>query len=66
VVRNLGDVSSIRVNFSANEFEAIFYSNYEDTSVSVHSVVSTVFLITRYLNNFERDKTVGRNLTKLF
>ena len=66
VVRNLGDVANLQTNFTANDFEEIFFGTFENTDVSVHSLVNVVYIITRYLDDYERDQTVGRNLTRLF
>lgn len=66
-IRNLGDVAGIDCDFDLNDFEDVFFRNFENTEVSILKIVSVVFLITRYLDNFERDKTsVGRQLVRLF
>ena len=66
VVRNLGDVGNLRTDYTANDFENVFYANFDDTDVTVHSVINLVWVITKYLDNFERDKTVGQRLTRVF
>lgn len=66
VVRNLGDVADIPTDFNVDDFEGVFFANFENTEVSVHSIINIVFIITRYLDNFERNKTVGQQLTKLY
>ena len=43
----------------------LFFS-FENTDVSVHSSISTVFIITKYLDNWDRDKTVGTTLTRIY
>lgn len=65
-VRNLGDVAQLQADFDVNDFEGVFFANFENTEVSVHSIINIVWVITRYLDNFERDKTVGRQLTRLY
>ena len=65
-IRNLGDVANINTNFDVSDFETVFFGNFENTEVSVHSIISIVFIITRYMDNFEQDKTVGQQLIKLY
>ena len=66
VVRNLGDVSAIRTDFSADDFEEIFFATFDNTDVSVHSIVNVIYIITRYLGDYSTEQTVGRHLTRLF
>jgi len=65
-VRSLGDIALLRTDFNADDFAEIFFGTFDNTDVSVHSLVSVVYIINRYLGNYERDQTVGRNLTRLF
>ena len=66
VIRHLGDVSAIRTDFDIHDFSDVFFANFEHTQVRVVSIINIVFLITRYLQNFERDQTVGQVLTKVY
>lgn len=66
VVRNVGDSASLRTDYTVDDFSEIFYSTFETTDVSVHSLVNLVWIMTRYLGNYERDQTVGTHLTRLF
>jgi hypothetical protein len=44
VVRDLGDVENLRVDFDADQFARLFYENHENSDVTVHSLVSIVFI----------------------
>ena len=66
VVRNLGDAAGLRVDYNADDFAEIFFGTFDNTDVSVHSLINVVWIINRYLGDFARDQTVGRNLTRLF
>ncbi len=44
VVQNIGDVESLKVDFSVSQFEELFFENHKDTNVSVHSLVSHLFI----------------------
>ena len=66
VVRNLGDVAGLQVDYTADDFAEIFFGTFDNTDVSVHSLINVVWIINRYLGDFARDQTVGRNLTRLF
>ena len=66
VIRNLGDVARVQVDYTADDFQNVFAGNFEDTSVFVKEIVNIVFIITRYLNDFQRLKTVGPRLTRVY
>lgn len=66
MVRNLGDVANLRSAFSVDDFAEVFFATFDNTDVSVHSIISIVWIINRYLGDYDRDQTVGRNLTRLF
>ena len=66
MVRSLGDVSLIPTEFAVQDFETIFFANMGESDVSIVGVVNVVYLISRFLDNYERDKTVGKVLTKLY
>jgi hypothetical protein len=67
VVRNLGDVANLPTDFTADQFEEIFFANFSETSVSVHSIISVVYVITRFLGHFVRDATDKRQtMVRLF
>ena len=67
VVRNLGDVANIDTNVSVDDFAEVFHAIHSDTEVSVVGIVNVIFLITRYMENFEREKTTqGGRLVKLY
>ena len=58
-VRNLGDVSSIPTHFGIDDFEDAFRKNFESSSVTVQGLINFVFVIRRYLGNFDRDHRSG-------
>jgi hypothetical protein len=67
VVRNLGQVGNLPINFTAQDFGRVFAANHEATDVSVHSIISIVYLIRRHLDNYERDRTgLGQTLQRLY
>jgi len=67
LVRNLGEVRLLPTRFSAENFSRVFKANHESTDVSVHSIISIVFLLRRDLDNYERDKvSQGRCLLTLY
>ena len=51
VVSGLADVTDLQTDFGVEDFAEAFLGNHADTSVSVHSLVSVVYLITRILDN---------------
>jgi hypothetical protein len=65
-IRNLGDVAGMRTDYNADDFEAVFYANFDDTDTSVYSVICLVWIISRYLGDWNREAVVRQNLTKLY
>jgi len=55
VVSSLADVADIRVDHDINDFAEIFFANMPDTSVTVVSLISRVFIITRFLHHYSDD-----------
>ena len=67
VVRNLGDVGNVRIDYDVTDFERAFFSIFDNTQVIVLGIISIVFIIRRYLESFERDRsTSGRQLILLY
>jgi len=67
VVRDLGQVRELPTRFTAENFNNVFKANHESTDVSVHSIISIVYLMRRTLDNYERDKvSTGRVLRTLY
>ena len=65
-VFDLGDVENINTSFSVSDFRQVFQLNHSDTSVTVDSIISIVYVIHRFLDDFERDKqTDGQVVEKL-
>jgi hypothetical protein len=65
-VRVLADVEQLPIDFDVGDFEDVFFANFENSAVSVHSLVNVVYIIRRYLPNFEADQRVGQRLVKLY
>lgn len=57
---------SLRTDFNVDDFSEIFFATHDNTDVTVVSLVNLVWIANRYLGNYERDQTVGKNLTRLF
>jgi hypothetical protein len=60
------DWKKVPTDLGAEHFEGIFNRIHEQSDVHVEEVVSLIFVMRRWLSNFERDKTVGKRLTKLY
>jgi hypothetical protein len=60
IIRRLGQVGQLPTQFAQQDFENVFFANFEDTDVRVHSVISFVYLIRRYMRNYERMRTTWR------
>ena len=52
-VNSFGDLGKIELDHSQEDFSDIFFLTHHDSSVSVHSVINIVFLITRFLTDLE-------------
>lgn len=63
VIRNPGDISNIRTDFTVDDFADVFFGNHQNSDVSVLSLTHLIFIFTRYLDDFDRDKTCGATLT---
>ena len=55
-VYSLEDVQDVPVDLDLAAFEAVFFANHEDTHVRVDSMVNLVYIITRYLSNFDNQR----------
>ena len=66
VIKTLGDVSKIPTAYTEEHFSSAFYSSFENSDVSIHELVSVVFLGRRLIQNYDRDRTVGRRLVTLY
>jgi hypothetical protein len=53
VVTNLGDVEYLPTSFSAAEFERLFLLNHYQSNVSVDRVISYIYIIRHYMENWE-------------
>jgi hypothetical protein len=67
IITNLGQVGGLQTEFSTADFQSLFHANHSSSSVSVHSLICIVYIISRDLSNFERDRTTsGRSIVRLF
>jgi hypothetical protein len=66
VLENPGDYANIQTDFTVDDFSDVFFRNHENSDVSILSLTHLVFIFTRYLDNFERDRTCGTTLTTIF
>lgn len=55
-VRSLEDVHKITTDLDLEDFERVFFANHEDTHVRVVSMVNIVYIISRHLDNFDRQR----------
>jgi hypothetical protein len=66
-IRRLAQVGQLPTQFALQDFEHVFFGNFEDTSVTVHSIICYVYLIRRYMSNYEQQRTTGdRKMQTLF
>jgi hypothetical protein len=65
-VDSMMDVEHLPIRFDPTDFSDIFNRTFRDTDVSVHSLASVVFKITKLIPNYERDKKVGSKFKTLF
>jgi hypothetical protein len=65
-VDSLEDVHRLPLSFTTADFQELFDTNFENSSVRVYSLASIVYKITRLMENYGRDRTVGQKFTKLF
>ena len=61
-----GDVANLRVDWDLEDFSNAFYSNMPDSDVTVHSLINLVFIIRKFMDNFEDEMQIGRQLTRLY
>lgn len=65
-VKHLGDVGSIEVAHSLEDFGEVFLSTHSDSNVTVDSIINVVFLITRPLQNFNADAISNRQHRRVY
>lgn len=66
VVRNLGDVANIDVDWDLGHFSNAFYNSLPDSDVTVLSLINLVFIIRKYMDDYRNEVTVGQRLTFLY
>ena len=66
VVQDLGDVVNVPTDLTVDDFAEVFHAIHDDTDVTVHSIICIVFIMTRFLENFERDKVAGQRQVILY
>jgi hypothetical protein len=62
-VRDLADVYNLRTDFSAEDFQDIFYGNFEESNVSIYGLINTVYIMRRFLPQFDSQHTTRRGVT---
>lgn len=66
-VRDLAQAALLPTSFSAAQFDSIFGATFENTTVSVDSVIAQVYIFRRSLDNFERQRfSYGNTLQRLY
>lgn len=60
------DAAAVPTEFDREEFAAIFKRNFETSAVTVHSILNVVFIFGLGLEDYEKDRTVGQKLIKLW
>ena len=66
VVSRLSDIRDLRTDFGLDDFAEAFLANHSGSDVSVHSVISVVYLATRVLGNFDADHVIGDRQRTLY
>jgi hypothetical protein len=59
-IRRLAQVGQLPTTFFLEDFEDVFFANFEETSVAIHSIISYVYIIRRYMSNYEEQRTIWR------
>jgi hypothetical protein len=67
IVRNLGDVEDLPLDFNAQQFDRLYQANHEQSDVTVVMLVNYVFIIRCFLDNYHQQHTVSQGrIQKLF
>ena len=66
IVSSLADVSNLRVRFGVEDFSNVFFASHSESNVTVDSLVSIVYIITRPLEDFQADQRVGNRPRQLW
>jgi hypothetical protein len=66
VVKTLGDVSKIPTAYTEDQFADVFFASFLNSDVTIYELVNVVFLARRLMQNYDRDRTVGRTLVTLY
>jgi hypothetical protein len=65
-LRDAQDWVNIPVDLGPEHFEGLFNRLHADSDVHVSQVVSYIFIMRHWLQDYEKDHTVGRKLRKLY
>jgi hypothetical protein len=65
-VTDPSEVYDLRTHWTQDDFEDVFYGNFGDTDVSIHSVINYIYLIRRHLGNFDAQTAVGTQYQTLY
>ena len=65
---SISDANKIPTSFPLSEFSQLFNLIHRDTSVVVHSLISTIFIFSKIIQRFDRDRKpqFAQKWTKLF
>ena len=66
VVASLGDALNLRTIFTVEEFAEQFRRGFPNSDVSVHSLVNVVYLVRRYMGDYNRQRSIGQHLRRLY
>jgi hypothetical protein len=66
VLESRADLASLPVNFTTEDFAAIYKRNFSKSNVVVKSVVSLVYIFSTGLERYERDHTLDRTPLRVF
>ena len=58
-VRQVGDIAALPTDVAVEDFERVFRRAFVDSQVTIDSLVNLVYIIRRFLPNFERDRRGG-------
>ena len=66
VVSRLSDIRDLRTDFGLEDFAEAFLANHSGSDVSVHSIISVVYLATRVLGDYAADQVLGNRQRTLY
>jgi hypothetical protein len=61
-VKDLSDATRLRTSFNQSHFEKMFFGNFEDSDVRVHSMINVVYIIRRFLGDYANQRRLPDNV----